>query len=142
MSLPDSVGLSVETPFDVLILGGSHAGLAAAATLYRHQHTMAIFDDGKPRNAWATTVRVLPNWEGKNQEQIRELSQREIAASGLARMINEQVTNVTKQQDGSGFQTTTSTGTTYFGRKLLVATGAEFIFPQIEGYAELFPERM
>lgn len=141
MALPDSIGKTPQTPFDVLILGGGHAGLSAATTLYRQQHTMAIFDDQKPRNSWGTTVRVMPNWENKDQEYLRELNRREIAATGLARLIKERITNVQKQDD-SGFKVTDTAGRNYFGRKLLIATGAEFVFPEIEGYAELFPERM
>ncbi|KAI4152534.1 MAG: hypothetical protein LQ340_002858 [Diploschistes diacapsis] len=112
MSLPDFIGETLQSPFDVLILGGGHAGLSAATTLYRHQHTMGIFDDQRPRNAWRTTVRVIPNWENRDKEYLRDLSRREIIATGLARLINERITHAEKR-DESGFKLTDAAGREY-----------------------------
>jgi thioredoxin reductase len=141
MILSDLDGNTSHIPFDVLILGGGHAGLAAATTLCRQQHTIAIFDDEKPRNAWKTTVRLLPNWEEKDQAYFRDLNRREITATGLVQIFKKHISNVSKLDD-SCFKVTDIAGREYFGRKLLVATGAEFLFPKIAGYEGLFPERM
>lgn len=126
---------------DVLILGGGHAGLSGALTLTRHQHDVIIFDDDSPRNRWNTPVHVLPTWEHQQPRKLRESSRRELQSSGLVTFVDERIVEVVKEHD-SLFHATGSSGKVWTGRKLLLAMGAEFLYPSIPGYAENFPERM
>lgn len=130
-----------ERVADVLILGGSHAGLAGALTLTRHQHDVIIFDDGKPRNHWNTPIRVVPTWNNRLPSDLRASSRKELYSTGLATFVDESAVRVTKIHD-SLFQVTTSNEKLWSGKKLLIATGVEFQFPNIAGYSDIFPERM
>ncbi|TVY22565.1 Thioredoxin reductase [Lachnellula hyalina] len=134
-------GAQLESPVDVIILGGSHAGLSAAATLYRHQLSTLIFDHQKPRNSWLTPMRVLSGWEGKNPDALREKSRKEIAATGFAKTLDKTIISVEKTNN-TLFLVTDSEGGMWYGRKLLLAMGAEFVFPEIPGYAENFPKKI
>lgn len=130
-----------ELDADVLILGGGHAGLSGALTLTRHQHDVLIFDDKAPRNRWDTPVHVLPTWEHQYPTKLRESSRRELQSTGLVKFVDERIVKVEKKNDSLFYATSTS-GKSWTGRKLLLAIGAEFRYPDIPGYVENFPQRM
>jgi thioredoxin reductase len=138
---PHYLGTQISSPVDVVVIGGSHAGLSAAATLYRHQHSMLIFDDGKPRNRWKTVTRVISGGEGLDPEKLVRKARREIAVTGFATTLNRTIVTV-RRQNNSLFEVTDTFGETWYGRKLLLATGAQFFFPEIPGYEENFPNKM
>jgi thioredoxin reductase len=126
---------------DVLVLGGSHAGLSGALTLTRHQHNIIIFDDGKPRNRWDTLMHVLPTWDHQTPNALRKASRAELQRTGLVSIVEERIVKIEKEHDAL-FWVTSAGGRKWSGRKLLLATGVEFEFPDIPGYVENFPEKM
>jgi len=73
-------------PVDVIILGGSHAGLSTVATLCRHQTSIIIFDNQRPRNAWHTPMRAITGWEGGDLEDLLQKSPKEITITGLGKV--------------------------------------------------------
>lgn len=127
----------------VLIIGGSHAGLSAALTLARHQIDSLILDEDKPRNKWNTPTHTLPTWEDHSPDEVRQASRKELRKSGFARFVDTRVTMVRRPgAEQSFFEVEDLQGRTWRGRKLLLATGVDFVFPDIEGYEENFPDRM
>ncbi|KAH8773847.1 hypothetical protein F5883DRAFT_413737 [Diaporthe sp. PMI_573] len=127
----------------VLIIGGSHAGLSAALTLARHQIDSLILDADNPRNKWKTPTHTLPTWEDRSPDEARRASRKELRRSGFARFVHTQVTTVRKPgADQSFFEADDLQGRTWRGRKLLLATGVDFVFPDIEGYEDNFPDRI
>ena len=132
---------SASSITDVLILGGGHAGLAAALTLYRAQHTCLIFDSNRPRNSWASPTRSTPGWEAQDPERLREASRKELQQTGLARFVKCTIERLRKREDGL-FEVTDTQGQYWVGRKLLIATGKEMAFPDIPGYSESFASGM
>lgn len=127
----------------VLIIGGSHAGLSAALTLARHQIDSLILDGDNPRNKWKTPTHTLPTWEDRSPDEVRRDSRRELRKSGFARFVHTQVTTIRRPEaDQSFFEVEDLQGRIWRGRKLLLATGVDFVFPDIEGYEENFPDRM
>ncbi|KAF2690574.1 FAD/NAD(P)-binding domain-containing protein [Lentithecium fluviatile CBS 122367] len=130
-----------EPDADVLILGGGHAGLSGALTLVRHQHDILIFDNGSPRNRWDTPMHVLPTWEHRSPKAFRERSRRELQSTGLVKFVDEKIVK-TERKNESLFHVTSSSGKKWSGRKLMVAVGSEFVYPDIPGYGENFPEKI
>lgn len=150
-SLPESlttiyypqIDIKNASEADVLILGGSHAGLSAALTLVRHQIDVLIFDSDSPRNKWKTPIHTVPTWEHHNPDDLRKASRKELRKSGFVRFVHTQITNVQKpSMNDRFFAVSNELGETWRGKKLLVATGVEFVFPAIKGYEENFPDRM
>ncbi|KAL1604780.1 hypothetical protein SLS60_004320 [Paraconiothyrium brasiliense] len=140
-STPNVAIKAPSTAVDVLIIGGGPAGLSAATTLYRHQHDIRIFDDGKPRNVWETAIHATPTWEGQNPNEFRRKSRKELAKTGLVDFISSTVESIQKKDDGL-FYVRTSDGVEWTGRKVLLSTGVRFAFLDIPGYEENFPERI
>lgn len=126
---------------DALIIGGSHAGLSAALTLYRALHTVVVFDAKKPRNRYATAVRHTSTWEGKLPDEMREASRRELLDTGLVTFVDAEARTVLKTEDGA-FEVTDDEGRRWPGRKLLLTTGSTDLFPDLEGYEELYTRGM
>lgn len=126
---------------DVLIIGGSHAGLSAALTLYRAQHTCIIFDCHTPRNHYSTPVRLVSTWEHKDLDKVKEESRAELLRAGFARFVDSKIKYVQKMKDGA-FQATDETDKRWMGRKLLIANGERDKFPKLEGYDDLYAKRM
>lgn len=128
---------------DVLIIGGSHAGLSAALTLARQQIDFIIFDSNEPRNKWKTPTHIVPTWEGRSPDDIRDASRKELRRTGLARFVQTRVETI-KPLEGNQtlFEVGDVEGRTWRGRKLLLAMGVEFAFPDIKGYEVNFPDQM
>ena len=126
---------------DALIVGGGHAGLSAALTLYRALHTSVIFDAHRPRNWQSSPVRLTPTWENQDPEKFREAARAELRESGLCRFVDTGVDRVEKLDNGI-FQAVDTSGEIWLGRKLLFATGMEDVFPALDGYEENYPTRM
>lgn len=120
---------------DVIIIGGSHSGLSAALTLYRARHTSLIFDAGTPRNGIADHVHMMPGWDGKDPNELREVCRNELRATGLVQFVPLRVVSATKGPDGL-FGVVDSEGGHWKGRKILLALGVLETFPDIEGFAE------
>ena len=129
-----------EKVYDVLIVGGGHAGLSAALTMYRQLHTSLIFDVKQPRNAWVTPTHVLAGWEGHSAEDIRAAARKELLETGLVTFRESEARTVKKTD--IGFEVVDGEGQRWIGKKLLIATGKQNIFPDIPGYAENYPDRM
>ncbi|KAJ8069779.1 hypothetical protein OCU04_000195 [Sclerotinia nivalis] len=126
---------------DVIILGGGHTGLSAALTLYRHQHDVVIFDTGKPRNLWDTPTHAFSGWENKKTSDFKTKSRNELKSTGFVRFIDQEVISVEKNNDSS-FEVMTASGEQWQSKKLLLAMGTEFVFPNISGYVENFPSNI
>jgi thioredoxin reductase len=128
---------SGKTLADVLVIGGSHAGMSAALTLYRARHTTIIFDNAKPRNKYSTQVRLTPTWEHQATDKVREASRKELLEAGYTTFVNAEALTVDYTTNGL-FQVTDDNGVKWLGRKVLLATGTRDKFPSVSGYADLY----
>lgn len=126
---------------DVLIVGGSFAGLSAALTLYRALHTCVIFDHHEPRNRYSTPIHLVPTWENQDPKTFFETSKAELQVANLCRFSDSKVERVRRLENGL-FEALDAGGRVWLGRKVLFSTGVEEIFPNISGYEENYPSRM
>ncbi|KAI0411479.1 thioredoxin reductase [Xylaria grammica] len=121
--------------YDVIIIGGSHAGISAALTLYRAFHTCLIFDSGKPRDAASDKVRLTNGWEGQDPQAFRATSVADLEKSGLVDFVSHKATTISKNSDGN-FEVVDVAESKWTGRRVLLAMGVEEKYPDIDGYAE------
>ena len=119
--------------FDVIIIGGSYAGLSAAMALGRSLRRTLIIDSGDPCNKQTPHSHNFLTHDGENP--------REIAAK--ARLQVEQYENITffegmatqAQKIDKHFEVTVLSGETYTAKKLLFATGVRDQ-SDIKGFSE------
>ena len=131
----------MASPVDVLIIGGGPAGLSAATTLVRQAHTAVIFDSGIYRNEKAHHMHTIPTWDHKNPAEFRAKARKDLERYNTVTFQTTEITTVKKNEDGH-FEAIGENGQTWTGRKLILATGVEDVYPNIEGYAKCWVEGM
>lgn len=120
--------------FDVIIIGGSYAGLAAAMSLGRSLRRTLVIDSGDPCNRHTPYSHNFLTQDGQTPQQISRLARNQVAAYQTVSFDNDVAVSGTKTEDG--FLITTASGNTYASRKLIVATGIKDLVPQIPGFAQ------
>lgn len=131
----------MATTSDILIIGGGPAGLSAASSIVRQSHTTTILDSGTYRNGLSPYMHTLPTWDHKKPAEFREAAKKDFERYGTITVENAEVKTL-KQTDEGSFEATTTDGRVFVGRKLILCTGVEDIYPDIEGYAECWVSGM
>lgn len=119
--------------FDVIIVGGGSAGLAASIALGRSRRKVLIIDQGKPRNAASAHAHNVLGHEGISPQKLVELGRAEAASYGV-----EFVSAPINSAQGSladGFEIST-TESQWSARRIILATGAHDLLPGIPGLQE------
>ncbi|MDF2711231.1 MAG: FAD-dependent pyridine nucleotide-disulfide oxidoreductase [Nonomuraea muscovyensis] len=108
--------------FDVVIVGGGPAGMAAALTFGRVHRPVVLIDAGEGRNATAGNVHNFLTRDGTPPAELRKLGREELAAYRTVQTTAGTVTDA-RALDGGGFHLDLSGGGTAAARRLLLATG-------------------
>lgn len=119
---------------DVIIIGGSYAGLSAAMSLGRALRCILIIDAGQPANRQTPHSHNFITHDGQSPAVIATLAREQVLAYPTVSLVNDLVGKV--QQTATGFAVTTKNGNTYETRKLLLATGVADQLPAIDGLSE------
>jgi thioredoxin reductase len=120
--------------FDVIIVGGSYAGLSAAMALGRSLRTVLIIDSGQPCNAQAPHAHNFLTQDGVPPYEIAEQGKKQVLAYDTVTFVNGLATKGYKTHDL--FTLELKTGEKFRGRKILFATGVIDILPDIKGLSE------
>ena len=120
--------------YEVAVIGGGHAGLAAAHTLGRSKRRAIIFDTGRPRNQAANRSHNFSGNEGASPEQLRAAALRDLQHFPHVAVVQEGVTQATVSSQG--YQLTTANNEIITVRKVILATGVTDHLLPIEGLAE------
>lgn len=123
--------------FDVVIVGGGPAGMAAALTLGRAHRAVLLLDAGEGRNAPAGAVHNFLTRDGTPPSELRKLGREELSAYPSVQIRAETVTGVSVADEG-GFDLAVSDGGTANARRLLLATGLADGLPGPRGVAALW----
>ncbi|WP_420111668.1 NAD(P)/FAD-dependent oxidoreductase [Pseudactinotalea sp.] len=124
---------TLTAPLDALVIGGGAAGLAGAITLARSRRSVLVVDGGAPRNAPADGVHALLALDGIAPADLVARGREEVARYG-GDVVTAEVSDAAIE--GDGFAVTLGDGTVVRARRLLVATGAVDVLPEIPGLAE------
>lgn len=118
---------------DVLIVGGSAAGLAAALQLGRQRRSVIVVDAGEPRNAPAAHMHSYLGRDGTPPSELTATGRDEVRSYG-GEVLDGRVVDVTP--DGLGFRAELVGGHTVVARRVLIATGLVDDLPDIDGIAD------
>src|SRR4051812_6593031 len=119
---------------DVVIIGGSYAGLAAAMSMGRALRNVLIIDSGEPCNRQTPHSHNFLTQDGKTPKEIATLARQQVEMYNTVRFFNGLATNGAKIENGFEIQVTP--GETFRAKKLIFATGIKDMMPDMEGYAE------
>ncbi|RZK56628.1 MAG: NAD(P)/FAD-dependent oxidoreductase [Pedobacter sp.] len=126
--------METTNTFDVIIIGGSYAGLSAGMALGRSLRNVLIIDGGEPCNRQTPHSHNFLTQDGQTPAQISGIAKEQVLAYPTVNFLEGKV-NKAKKTD-KGFKVFTERGKTFEARKLIIATGIKDIFPEIKGFAE------
>lgn len=120
--------------FDVIIVGGSYSGLAAAMALGRALKKVLVIDSGKPANAQTPYSHNFLTQDGSTPQGIATIGKQQV--EHYANVSFHDGLAVTGSKVENGFEITTETDEKFQATKLIFATGIKDVMPKIEGFAE------
>lgn len=118
---------------DVIIIGGSFAGLSAAMQLGRARRKVLLIDAGLPRNRFADASHGFLGQDGKAPAEIVREASRQVLAYPTVEILHREALSATA--DGDGFLVVHAGGEAR-GRRLILATGVVDNLPDIKGLKE------
>jgi thioredoxin reductase len=119
---------------DVIIIGGSSAGLVAASHLARARRKVTILDTNRPRNRYAKAAHNVLGFDGTNPFDIRKKALADLLAYPTARHIEAEVTGIGGV--AGDFAIRTLGGEALGASRILLSYGVTDQFPNIPGFAE------
>ena len=125
------VTMAIKAHRDVIVIGGSAAGLSAALVLARAQLDVLIIDSGEPRNAPAHHMHGFLSRDGIAPSEFISVGASEVVGYG-GHIEKTKVMTVQLRPDGL-FYVQMENGRSETCRALLVATGLKDQIPSITG---------
>jgi len=119
--------------FDVIIIGGSYAGLSSAMALGRSLRNVLIIDNGQPCNIQTPHSHNFLTQDGKTPKEISELAKQEVEKYETVKFYKGLAISGIKS--GDGFEITTDKKDKFTAKKLIFATGLKDLMPDIKGFA-------
>jgi len=120
--------------FDVIIIGGSYAGLSSAMALGRSKRNILIIDSGLPCNRQTPHSHNFITQDGVKPSEIADNAKSQVLKYDTVKILNDLA--VSGQKSENGFIITTQTGKEFKAKKLIFATGIKDIMPNIRGFSE------
>lgn len=120
--------------YEVIIIGGSYAGLSAAMALGRSLRNVLIIDNGLPCNRQTPHAHNFITQDGAKPAEIAAAAKAQVAKYNTVTFLNDLAVSGKKSENG--FSITTQTGKEFTARKLVFATGIKDTMPNIKGFAE------
>jgi len=120
--------------YDVVIVGGGLAGLAAALVLGRARRSVLVVDAGHPRNKPANHAHGYLTRDGAAPLELLTIGRDEVRRYG-GEVVAGTATSLERRPAG-GFHVALADGTGWHARRVLVTTGLVDELPDIPGLRE------
>ncbi len=120
--------------FDVIVIGGSYAGMAAALQIARGRRQVLVIDGGVRRNRFAAHSHGFLGQDGKSPGAIAEEAKAQLLEYPNLTWLQGLVDSVEKS--GDNFAVTTKDNKTFVAKRLILATGVSDHLPAITGIQE------
>ncbi|WP_394171030.1 NAD(P)/FAD-dependent oxidoreductase [Saccharospirillum alexandrii] len=119
---------------DVLIIGGSFAGLAAAMQLVRARKKVVVIDANSPRNRFAEASHGIFCLDGKTPAEIRATALAQLRAYPTFELMEDSASAI--EPSPEGFTATTERGQRLIAKRVILAMGITDSLPAIPGVQE------
>lgn len=119
---------------DVIIIGGSFAGLAAALQLGRARRKVTVLDTGRQRNRFAGRSHGLLGHDHKPPQDILVEARQQLARYPTIKLVNARAESVSGTLDD--FCVVTDDNESLRARRLILSYGVADQMPDIPGFAE------
>lgn len=126
--------LNSEQTLEVVIVGGSYAGLSAALALGRARRQVVVLDGSQPCNRQTPHSHNFLTQDGSTPAALAATARAQVLAYPTVQ-LREELAVAATGEDGD-FTVTTASGGVLRARKLLFATGIRDSIPALPGFAE------
>jgi thioredoxin reductase len=122
--------------YDVIVAGGSFAGLSAALQIARARRRVLVIDAGEPRNRFSPAMHGLLGQDGRAPAEMLAEARAQLAAYPEAELRH----GLAEQADGENgnFAIRLETGEVFRARRLVLATGIVDELPDVPGLSRLW----
>lgn len=120
--------------FEVIIIGGSYAGLSAAMALGRSLRKVLIIDSGRPCNHQTPHSHNFITQDGEKPAMIAQKAKKQVLKYDTVKFREDLA--VGAQATETGFSITTQSGDVFLAKKLIIATGIKDTMPDIKGFSD------
>lgn len=124
----------MSSQYDVAIIGGSFAGLAAALQLGRARRTVTVFDTGRPRNRFAHASHGFLTHDGDSPASILETARQQLDRYETVRIVSGEA-SVDRVRGGF---TVTAEGDSIQAARVLLTHGVADNIPKVDGLDALW----
>ncbi len=120
--------------YEVIIIGGSYAGLSTAMALGRSLRNTLVIDAGDPCNKYTPHSHNFLTQDGKTPSEINQAAKDQV--SQYSSVTFHEGFALSAARENGLFAVKTATAETFQGKILVLATGVKDIFPDIIGFEE------
>ncbi len=120
--------------FDVIIIGGSYAGLSASMALGRSLRNVLIIDSGKPCNRQTPYSHNFITHDGSTPKEISDLAKEQVLKYETVQFHEGEVVKMIK--NATEYTVTTANSEEFYAKKLIIAAGIKDVMPDIPGFSE------
>jgi len=120
--------------FEVIIIGGSYAGLSAAMSLGRSLRRVLVIDSGTPCNRQTPHSHNFLTHDGEKPDVIAKKGKADVLKYDTISFLDDAA--VSAEKTDKGFTINTQSGRRFHANKLILASGIRDILPDIKGFAE------
>lgn len=120
--------------YDVIVAGGSYAGMASALQLARARRKVLVIDAGQRRNRFAASSHGFLTRDGEAPGEIAARAKEQLLDYPTVTWVEGKASNASGRTDA--FAVRTDDGGTHEARRLVLATGIVDILPDVPGLAD------
>jgi len=120
--------------FDVIIIGGSYAGLSAAMSLGRSLRRVLVIDSNNPCNKKTPYAHNFLTNDGLSPQELRDKSKQQVLNYPTVQFFEGVVKDVLPTEQN--FEVITEDNKSFTSRKVVFATGLTDTLPNIPGFAD------
>lgn len=120
--------------YDVIIIGGSYAGLSAAMALGRSMKNVLIIDSGQPCNIQTPHAHNFITHDGSIPSEIAKNAKNQVMQYNTVKFLNDLV--IEGKITATGFEVITQSNARINSKKIIFATGVKDIMPEIKGFSD------
>jgi len=124
----------MKKEFEVIIIGGSYAGLSAAMALGRSLRQVLVLDSGQPCNRFTPHSHNFITHDGATPAEIARQARQQVERYDTVHFHVGLAAEGRKTE--AGFEVKTQAGEMFFGKKLVFATGLRDVLPDLPGLFE------
>lgn len=123
-----------HTDYDVIIIGGSYAGLSAALSLGRFMRHVLVIDNGMPCNLQTPHSQNFLTQDGETPAAISQRAKEQLGKYSTVSFLED--TAISATRENNFITVTVASGKIITSQKLILASGIKDLLPDIPGFAE------